>query len=183
MKNKSIYIFLFLSCITQVVFAQATFKTTVSKSKLGVNERLRIVFSIDKQGADNFSPPNFKNFNIVAGPSQSVNQSWINGKVSFSQSYTYFLMPKAIGTYTIPSASIQLDGETLKSNSVKVTVLKAVEIPPNPNDPNYIAQQNVHLVAEICKSNPYVGEGIYVEYKLYVSENISVNAFFKTTYL
>ena len=51
----------------------------------------------------------------------------------------------------------------------------SVEIPADPNDPYYIAQQNVHLVAEISKSNPYVGEGVYVEYKLYVSQNISVN--------
>ena len=47
-------------------------------------------------------------------------------------------------------------------------------IPKDPNDPNYVAQQNIHLVAEISKSRPYVGEGIYVEYRLYVSENISV---------
>jgi len=47
-------------------------------------------------------------------------------------------------------------------------------MPKNPNDPEYIAQQNIHLVAEISKGKPYVGEGIYVEYRLYVSENISV---------
>jgi len=58
-----------------------------------------------------------------------------------------------------------------------MNILKAVDVPPNPNDPNYIAQQNVHLVAEVSKTQPYVGEGIYVEYKLYVSENISVKDF------
>ena len=177
MKNKSIYILLFLSFITQSIFAQAVFKTSVSKNKLGVNERFRIVFSVDKQGADNFTPPNFKNFKIAAGPSQSVNQSWINGKVSFSQSYTYILQPTKVGVFTIPGATIQLNGKTLTSNSVKMNILKAVDIPPNPNDPNYIAQQNVHLVAEVSKTRPYVGEGIYVEYKLYVSESISVNDF------
>ncbi len=177
MKNKHIYIFLFLSCIAQSIFAQAAFKTTVSKSKLGVNERFRIVFSINKQGADNFSPPSFKDFKVVAGPSQSVNQSWINGDVSFSQSYTYIIEPKAVGTFSISGATIQLNGKTLTSNSVKMNILKAVDVPPNPNDPNYIAQQNVHLVAEVSKTQPYVGEGIYVEYKLYVSENISVKDF------
>ncbi len=177
MKNKIAYIFILLSFITQAIIAQAEFKTTVSKSKLGVNQRFRIVFSINKQGADNFTPPSFKNFRVLAGPSQSVNQSWINGKVSFSQSYTYIIQPKAIGTYTIPSASIQLNNKTLKSNALKITVLKAVDLPKNPNDPEYIANQNVHLVAEISKSKPYVGEGIYVEYKLYVSENIAVKDF------
>ena len=177
MKRNSIYILLFLSFLTQSIFAQAEFTTTVSKSKLGVNERFRIVFSINKQGADNFTPPSFENFKVVAGPSQSVNQSWINGKVTFSQSYTYVVEPKAIGTYSISGATILLNGKTLTSNSVKMNILKAVDIPPNPNDPNYIAQQNVHLVAEVCKTQPYVGEGIYVEYKLYVSENISVKDF------
>jgi hypothetical protein len=177
MKTKPIYIFLFLSIIAQSFFAQTEFKTTVSKSKLGVNERFRVVFSINKQGADNFAPPNFNNFKVVAGPSQSVNQSWINGQVSFSQSYTYILEPTAIGTYTIAGATILLDRKKLTSNIVKMNILKAVDIPPNPNDPNYIAQQNVHLVAEVSKTSPYVGEGIYVEYKLYVSENISVKDF------
>jgi len=177
MKRNSIYILLFLSFLTQSIFAQAEFKTTVSKSKLGVNERFRIVFSINKQGADNFTPPSFENFKVVAGPSQSVNQSWINGKVTFSQSYTYVVEPKAIGTYSISGATILLNGKILTSNSVKMNILKAVDIPPNPNDPNYIAQQNVHLVAEVSKTQPYVGEGIYVEYKLYVSENISVKDF------
>jgi hypothetical protein len=177
MKNKRTYIFILLSFVTQAIIAQAAFKTTVSKNKLGVNQRFRIVFSINKQGADNFTPPSFKNFKVIAGPSQAVNQSWMNGKVSFSQSYTYIIQPKSIGIYSIPSASIQLNGKTLKSNAVKINVLKAVDIPKNPNDPEYIANQNVHLVAEISKSKPFVGEGIYVEYKLYVSENISVRDF------
>jgi hypothetical protein len=177
MKNKLAYIFILLSFLTQTIIAQTAFKTSVSKSKLGINQRFRIVFSINKQGADNFTPPSFKNFRVIAGPSQSVNQSWINGKVSFSQSYTYILQPKAIGTYTIPSATIQLNNKILKSNAIKINVLKAVDLPKNPNDPEYIANQNVHLVAEISKSKPYVGEGIYVEYKLYVSENIAVKDF------
>jgi len=177
MKNKVVYIFILLSFVTQAIIAQVEFKTTVSKSKLGVKQRFRIDFSINKQGADNFTPPSFKNFRIVSGPSQSVKQSWINGKVSFLQSYTYIIQPKSIGTYTIPSATIQLNGKTLNSNTVKISVLKGITIPKNPNDPEYIASQNVHLVAEISKSKPYVGEGIYVEYKLYVSENISVRDF------
>jgi hypothetical protein len=61
------------------------------------------------------------------------------------------------------------------SNPVKIIVTKEVEIPKDPNNPEYIAQQNIHLVAEVSNMSPYVGEGIYVVYKLFVSENISVN--------
>ncbi|WP_298996991.1 BatD family protein [uncultured Tenacibaculum sp.] len=170
-----VYITLLVSFITIALSAQdAALTTTVSKNKLGVNQRLRIEFSINKQGGDNFKPPNFTNFKIVGGPSQSVSQSWINGKVSFNQSYTYILQPLRKGEHNIPSASIEIEGKTIKSNPVKVIVLDAVDIPKNPNDPNYIAEQNIHLVAEISKSKPYVGEGIYVEYRLYFSDNVGI---------
>lgn len=183
MKQKISYILLLLTFISTSIFAQeakpkmAELTATVSKNKLGTNQRLRIEFAVNRQGADNFEAPDFKNFRVVRGRSHSISQSWINGKASFSQSYSYIIQPLKKGEFIIPSASIQLNGKTLESNPIKVIVLDPVDVPKDPNDPNYIAQQNIHLVAEISKSRPYVGEGVYVEYKLYVSRNISVNDF------
>lgn len=176
MKVKFLHI-VFILFISYFSYSQEEpeLKSAVSKNKLGVNERLRIEFSFNKQGADNFTPPNFQNFRIVAGPSQSISQSWINGKASFSQSHTFILAPLKKGEFIIPPASIEYDGKTIKSEPLKIIVLDAVEIPKDPNDPNYIAQQNIHLVAEVSKSNPFIGEGVYVEYKLYVSNTVSVN--------
>ena len=169
------YISLCICIISAAITAQeATLKTSISKNKLGINQRLRVEFSIDKQGGDNFTPPNFTNFKVVGGPSQSVSQSWINGDVSFRQSYTYIVQPRKKGELSIGSATVKINGKLIRSTPVKIIVLDAVDIPKNPNDPNYIAQQNIHLVAEISKTRPYVGEGIYVEYRLYVSENVSV---------
>jgi len=169
------YIALFISALSLTATAQeAVLTAKVSKNKLGINQRLKIEFTINKQGGDNFSPPKFSNFKVVGGPSQSVSQSWINGKVTFSQSYSYIIQPKRKGELTIGSASIEIAGKNINSKPIKIIVLDAIEIPKDPNDPNYIAQQNIHLVAEISKSKPFVGEGLYVEYRLYVSENISV---------
>jgi hypothetical protein len=175
MKSFKIYILGFLLFAVQIVFAQINFTTSVSKNKLGVNQRFRIEFSVNKQGADNFQAPSFSNFKVVGGPSSSVNQSWINGKASYSQSYIYFLQPKKIGEFTIEPAKIEYDSNIIKSNAIKITVVKAVEVPKDPNNPLYVAQQNIHLVAEVSNQHPYIGEGIYVVYKLYVSQNISVN--------
>ncbi|OSY88799.1 BatD protein [Tenacibaculum holothuriorum] len=171
-----LYITILFSFFSFFITAQkkTTFTTTVSKNKLGVNQRLKVDFIINKRGADNFKEPSFKNFNVVGGPSQAVSQSYVNGKFSYSKSYSFILQPKKRGELTIAPASIEIDGKTLNSNPVKVIVLKAVDIPKNPNDPNYIAQQNIHLVAEASKSSPYVGEGIYVEYRLYFSENVGI---------
>lgn len=173
------YISVILSLFALSVFAQETaLTTTVSKNKLGVNQRLRVNFSINKQGGDNFKPPTFSNFKVISGPRQSVNESrsFINGKVlsSFNKTYSYIIEPKRKGEFNIEPATIEIDGKTIQSKPVKIIVLKAVEVPKNPNDPNYIAQQNIHLVAEISKSRPYIGEGIYVEYRLYFSENVGI---------
>ncbi|APZ45871.1 BatD protein [Polaribacter reichenbachii] len=169
------FMLLIFSLLTISLYAQNTeLKVSVSKNKLGLNQRLRIEFSVNKQGADDFTPPKFTNFKVIQGPSQSISQSWINGKVSFSKSYTYILKPKRKGELIIGPASIKYNGATINSKMMKIIVLDPIDIPENPNDPDYIAQQNIHLVAEISKSRPYVGEGIYVEYRLYVSENVSV---------
>ena len=115
------YITLFISLLTLTVVAQeAELVAKVSKNKLGLNQRLRIEFSINKQGGDNFSPPKFTNFKVVGGPSQSVSQSWINGKVSFSQSYTYIIQPKRKGELTIGPASIKIGGKIINSKSFKI---------------------------------------------------------------
>ena len=170
-----IYISFIISILSYSIFAQqAELSVSISKNSLGLNERLRIEFSINKQGGDNFKPPKFKEFKVIAGPSQSVSQSWINGKVTFSQSYTYILKPIRKGELVIEPASIEINGSAISSKYLKVIVTDPIDIPENPNDPEYIANQNIHLVAEVSKTNPYVGEGIYVEYRLYVSENVSV---------
>lgn len=173
---KKAYILFFSLLFSLITVAQdAELKATVSKNKLGVNQRLRIEFMVNKQGADNFKVPDFKNFEVVAGPSSSINQSWVNGKASYSQAYIYIIKPKKQGTFTIPSASIEYEGKILRSNTVEVTVVSAAEIPKDPNDPAYIASQNVHLTTEISKASPYVGEGIYVVYKLFFSEKVGLS--------
>ena len=153
---------------------EVKFETKVSKKKLGVNERLRIDFEMNKDG-DNFNPPGFDNFMVVGGPSQSISNQWINGVRSFSKTYSYFLAPKERGNFKIGQATIEIDGEVYKTLPVDITVTAAVEIPKDPNDPDYIVQQNIHLVAEVSKTNPYINEAITVVYKLYVSDNTGVS--------
>ena len=96
-KNISILLFLLASGIT---YAQVTFEAKVSKQKLGVNERLRIDFEMNKDG-DNFVPPNFDDFTVVGGPNTSVSNSWINGTRTYKKTYSYFLAPKKQGKFTI----------------------------------------------------------------------------------
>lgn len=154
--------------------AQVKFEAKVSKTKLGINERLRIDFEMNKDG-DNFIPPSFEDFTVVGGPNTSVSNYWSNGKRSFTKTYSYFLSPKKQGSFTIKQAKIEIDGEIYKTFPVTIRVTKAIEKPKNPNDPAYIASQNIHLVAEVSKANPYLNEAITVVYKLYVALDTGVS--------
>lgn len=165
---------LLIMLVASITFAQVKFDAKVSKQKLGVNERLRIDFEMNQDG-DNFNPPDFSNFNVVGGPNQSVSNSWINGVRSFKKTYSYFLAPKGRGNFTIPQATINIGGETYKTVPINIEVTAAVDIPKDPNNPDYIASEGIHLIAEVSKTNPYLNEAITVVYKLYVSPNIAVD--------
>jgi hypothetical protein len=168
---KRYLILLFLSF--QAMIAQVQFEAKVSKQTLGLNERLRIDFTMNDDG-DNFTPPNFEGFKIVAGPSQQVSQSWINGRSSFNKTYSYFLLPMQKGTLVIRQASIDIRGQIYKTSPIKITVTAAVEQPRDPNDSQVSADESLHLVAEISKTNPYLNEPITVVYKIYFSYNIGI---------
>jgi len=155
------------------MIAQVQFEAKVSKQTLGLNERLRIDFTMNDDG-DNFTPPNFEGFKIVAGPSQQVSQSWINGRSSFNKTYSYFLLPMQKGTLVIRQASIDIRGQIYKTSPIRITVTAAVEQPKDPNDTQVSADQSLHLVAEISKTNPYLNEPITVVYKIYFSYNIGI---------
>ena len=155
--------------------AQVQFDAKVSKNRLGVNERLRVDFEMNADG-DNFRPPNFENFRVVGGPNQSISNSWINGKRSFSKTYSYFLAPQKTGKITIGQATIDVKGEIYKTSPVEILVTTAVEVPKDGNNADYLASENVHLIAEISKANPYLNEAITVTYKLYVSHDVSITS-------
>lgn len=168
------YTLLLFILTTSIATAQVKFEAKVSKNKLGVNERLRVDFEMNQDG-DNFNPPDFAGFTVIGGPNQSVSNSWINGKRSFKKTYTYFLAPKKRGNFTLSQATININNEIYKTTPVKIQVIAAVDIPKDPNDPNYLASENIHLVAEVSKTSPYLNEAITVVYKLYVSPKIAVD--------
>ncbi|CAM3674642.1 BatD family protein [Flavobacterium saliperosum] len=193
------YIFLLLLTV-QGVFAQVEFKATVSKNTIGINERLRVDFTMNDDG-DNFEAPSFEGFKVFGGPNQSVNYSWVNGRKSFSKSYSFFLAPTKKGTFVIKPASIEIGGKVYKTNPVKVTVGNAVaqpepeeeedpfaiifgngrpRQPQQPQAPPQLKGDGVHLVAEISNPNPYLNEPITAVYKLYVSPYVSVSDFRET---
>ena len=169
--KKYIAAIVFLVCSS--LSAQVQFEARVSKTTLGLNERLRIDFMMNVDG-DNFVQPSFDGFRIIAGPSQQVSQSWVNGRSSFEKAYSYFLTPNQKGTFIIKPAAIEYNGQIYKTAPIKIIVTAASEQPRDPNDTQMSVDENLYLVADVSKTNPYINEPITVVYKLYFG-NIGIS--------
>jgi hypothetical protein len=166
-------ILLFLICF-QAMQAQVQFETKLSKNSVALNERLRVDFVMNVNG-DHFIPPTFDGFRVIAGPSQQISQSWVNGKSTFNKIYTYYLIPNQRGTLTIRQGSMEHEGQVYKTTPVIVNVTAAVEQPRDPNDTSVSVNDALHLVAEVSKGSPYINEPITVVYKLFFSYNIGIS--------
>ncbi len=170
-KHIGLYILLLNSTM---VISQVNFEAKVSKNKLGLNERLRIDFIMNENG-DNFTPPNFENFQIIGGPNQSIKTSYVNGEQSFSKTYSYFLKPLKKGRLVIYQASVTIDGQEYKSLPVELNVTDSVKGANSNSDEVYFDDDNIELIASISKGSPYINEPITIVYKLYYKSPINVS--------
>jgi hypothetical protein len=86
-------------------------------------------------------------------------------------------LPLQKGNLLIKPAAIEYNGQIYKTTPVKIKVTDAVQQqadPNNPDAPQISADNNLYLVADISKTNPYINEPITVVYKLYFSYNIGI---------
>ena len=156
------------------------FYASVDKNKVGLNEQFEISFTFegkDINSLNNFTPPAFTNFLALFGPNQSTSMQIINGNVSASRTYSYYLQPRSIGKYSIGSASIQFDGGTFKTQPLTIEVVKGNTQPQQQSNDNTISNadiaDNLFIRAIVDKQKVYLGEQVTVVYKLYTRLNIA----------
>ncbi len=102
------------------------FTVEISNDTLLVGNYFELKYTIENAPADKFEPPKLNNLHIVGGPNTSTRMSFVNGKMSQSTSYTYFVEPPDIGSYTIPPAFLNTDESSLEAPPIDIIVL------PNP---------------------------------------------------
>lgn len=176
MKRWAVLLFSLFSLVAKAQDNSVKFEAVLSKAKLGQNERLRVSFEMNKDG-DFFEAPSFENFEVLMGPSQSISSSFINGKRSFSKSYTYVLRPKKQGQLIIDSASITIDNTIYTTDPKTVLVTKPIDNPNAPKTAQDIADESLYLVATLSNDKPYLNQGVLVTYTLYFSPRVYINNF------
>ena len=144
------------------------FTASVSSNTVAIDEQFQISFTLNVAGKS-FQPPSFNDFMVLSGPNQSQSMQFVNGTMSQSLSFTYYLQPKAAGTFKIGSASVQTGSKTLKTNPITITVGKGSNTAQSNGKEESISAQiakNIFIKAIVNKTNVYRGEGISVTYKL-----------------
>ena len=178
-------------------FAEDVVFKAQAPSQVIVGRPFQLTFSVNQRSRD-LRAPEFTDFDVLAGPytSTSSSTSFVNGHrtSSFSQTYTYTLMAQKAGTFTIAPATIKVDGESVQSNGVRITVLPEDEVVPDETGKNpdgkgnnttnqatqsaqssngQVSSENIFVRTIASKTRVHEQEALMITYKLYFA-NVDV---------
>lgn len=181
LKYKPVFLGLMLHLLllttSNIFAAEITFIASINKNPVGTNEQFSITYTLNTQGS-NFQAPTFRDFNVLSGPNQSTSMQFINGNMSQSVSFTYYLTANSEGTFRIDPATINVNGGKVKSNSLTINVVKGQKAQSGAQQQKADAAEagvnnnSVFLRVSLNKTNVYRGEGILATYKLYTKVNL-----------
>ncbi len=181
--NKRLFSTLFLTTIFALHgFGQETVFEAKAPETVSVGDQFRLVFTINEQGENFKAPQNFSGFDLLYGPStsSSYSSSVVGGKTvtQISNSYSFLLQATKEGTFSIPKASVVVNGRTIYSKALKIKVTtesKRSEKAEN-NDTGelsprsasgQISDKDAFIETLVSKTQVSEQEAIAVTYKLY----------------
>ena len=177
---KKILSILFVCSLALVSWAQDVEFKASAPGQVIVGKPFQLVYSVNKRAKD-LRAPEFTDFDYIAGPytSQSSSTSFVNGKrtSTFTLTYTYTLMAQKEGTFTIPAATIKVDGDEYVSNGVRIVVLPPDQPASNSSQSagnastksqsQEASQGSIFLRTIVSKTKVCEQEAILLCYKLY----------------
>lgn len=189
MMKRLLYILIFIMLSVSGLADEISFRAS-APSTVEAGGKFRVQFILNTQNVSGFNAPDFKGFEVIYGPATSSQSSFqmINGRTSQSSNiiYTYVLLTANPGTYTIGSASVQVDGKTVKSQPVQVKVLpsaggSSTNARGNNNDNNHEERLNssstsssqsnsgkdLFMTATASRTKVHEQEAILLTYKIY----------------
>lgn len=153
-------------------------------------DQVRLVFTVNSQDIKDFRAPSIKGFDVLMGPSRSQQSSIqiINGKRTSNSStaFTYILLAGNPGTYTIPAASVEVNGEKVFSNAISIKVLPQDQTSGNSGNNgggsasssrsqaagSRISSNDLFITATASKTTVHEQEAILLTYKVYTMVNL-----------
>lgn len=120
-------IWLYLLCLSlplsMVAQKEGKISMEVSSDTIGLNSTLEVSITVENTQIKRFNPPQFEGFK-VQGPSTSTSMSIINGNMSQSATYTYYLTPLEKGTLKLGAINVHTEGGILTTDEKEIVVLE-----------------------------------------------------------
>jgi hypothetical protein len=153
--------------------AQVKFFARLSAPAAQVGEPVELSFVLEgeRMGAAGLKPPSLSNADFeIQGPSTSNSFSYINGKTNIVQAYTYLLIPKREGKFSIGAAQVTTSsGKSLQTQPLTIQVSKGNS---NLNSGSGLGDE-VFLRLVPNRKELVVGEQLIVDVKIYTQVNLS----------
>lgn len=173
-------------------FAEEVVFKAQAPAQVIVGRPFQLTYSVNQRSRD-LRAPEFTDFDYLAGPytSTSSSTSFVNGHrtSTFEQTYTYTLMAQKAGTFTIAPATIRVDGESVQSNGVRISVLPEDEQPQQQTQSSQqsavssqsqqssqsgnVSSENIFVRTIASKTRVHEQEALMITYKLYFA-NVDV---------
>ena len=127
MMTRHLKYLLLASCLMLGLLAVQAQIIVSAPSHVAAGENFRLAYTINTQDVSDFRAGNIPDeLQVLAGPYTSRQSSYqmVNGHTSSSSSitFTYTLYAAKAGSYTIPAAHARVNGRSVSSRAVKVTV-------------------------------------------------------------
>ena len=125
------YLVLIVCCLmTAAGYAQTGSFRAEAAAEVAPDRPFAVRVVLENVAADGeLALPDFAPLTLVGGPQTSSNFSMINGEVSRSTTYTYYLQADREGTFVVPAFGIETSTGWQQTEPIKVTV-RAGATPP-----------------------------------------------------
>lgn len=155
--------------------AQGNFKVETNRTTMDLSEFVEVKFIISGGKARNFNPGDLSAFDI-SGQNDMSQTNIVNGRVTQSKIYTYYLKPKKEGTFKIAGGSVMIGKTRHRAKTVNITVSKTKQT----EKADSIARKKqgsfkdfVYIDIVLDKDTVYKGEQVIARYNLYTLYQIS----------
>lgn len=172
------FITLGLLLSSHLVWAQE-FSAYLSKGEVPLGEVFQVTFELKGARGAQVEYPAFDGFAVRGGPNLSQSVQIVNGQVSQTVSYSFYLQGTREGTFTIAAAQVEVEGKTLRSEPMRVKIVPARSSGSGRNAARDQGDQQrqadlesqlaeaVFVRALVSEREVYQGEQLTVTYKLY----------------
>lgn len=173
-----LHIWLCLTCLSG--FAQE-FTAKLSRSEVGLGERVKVTYTLNGAKGKKFEQPSFPGFRLISGPNTSSSVQWVNGVVSSSQSFSFTIQAIELGQFKFEPAHVLVNDKKLSSEALEITVVKGKPKPKQQQGRQKISSNesgevdlssNLFMKLFLNKRDAYVGEQIIATYKLYLNTTV-----------